>query len=112
VAELIDVFGDGAATELAAMVEGFATNAQAQLARARAAAVGGDCATVRAIGHALKGSSANLGAARLSETCGAIEQAAANGVPGGVPELTDQAQAELTRATEALLSQIRQPTPQ
>ena len=63
---------------------------------------GNDADTVRESAHALKSSSAQLGAGRVSELALQLEEASRSGVSDSAPELADQLGAALEEALAAL----------
>jgi signal transduction histidine kinase/HPt (histidine-containing phosphotransfer) domain-containing protein len=74
VADLREEFADaGAPGRLVALIDSFLGNAAVGVEKLRAAAPAGDLDAVRAAAHRLKGTAANLGAARLCELAAAIE---------------------------------------
>ena len=54
--------------------------------------------------HALRGSAANFGAARLDQLCGALEELGANSVLDGAPATLEALRAESARVCAALLA--------
>jgi len=54
--------------------------------------------------HALGGSAANFGAARLDDLCGALEELGTSGVLAGAPAMLDALRAESARVRDALLA--------
>jgi two-component system sensor histidine kinase/response regulator len=72
--ELRDEFvSAGAQEQLVALIDSFLGNASEGIEALRAAAAAGDLERVRSAAHRLKGTAANLGAARLREVAAAIE---------------------------------------
>jgi len=66
----------------------------------------GDAHAVERGAHTLKGASANVGATALVDVCAAIETCARHGQLEGAAELTEQFEAELSRARAALQAAI------
>jgi CheY-like chemotaxis protein len=101
VGDLRDEFGEsGASDRLVALIESFLGNAATGVETLRAAAAVGDAETVRSVAHRLKGSSANLGAARLRTLASELEQSPSS---ADVPERVDELAAALD-ATRPLLT--------
>ncbi len=86
-------------TELADM---FLDDASAQLSSLRAALEGEDARRVEEISHTLKGSSGNMGAARMAEICAQLQDAGASGDLGRSSELLERLEAEFERVRVAL----------
>jgi HPt (histidine-containing phosphotransfer) domain-containing protein len=63
-----------------------------------------DSETVARVTHTLKGASANVGAAALSEVCAGLETQARNGLLDGANDLMEQFDVEFARAREAFVS--------
>ncbi len=78
-AELRDLGGDELVAEL---IDIFASHAPGLVSSARAGYQSGDAAAVSAALHSLKSSSAQLGAARVSELCASGERQAKMDLPG------------------------------
>jgi HPt (histidine-containing phosphotransfer) domain-containing protein len=81
------------------LIRMYREDAPAALSQIEAAVQGADPEALRASAHALKGSSANLGADRLSQLCFALELLGKSGSCEGSPALLSGVQAEY----EALL---------
>ncbi len=79
----------------------FVAASQEGVARLEAGAESGDCDVVAYEAHQLKGSGANVGAVRLAEQCGAIEQRARNEAQIDAERVQEVA-GELARVIEAL----------
>ena len=89
---------------LRSLVDQYVDQAACQLAELRDAAERADAPALKALAHALKGTSATMGASRVAAACAALEEAAALGQAaerGGLEPLA----AELERATAALRGQ-------
>ena len=83
--------GDALVRELTAM---FLADTPERLAAARAAAEAGDAARAAYWTHAMKSSSAQLGALGLARLCAESEQMASRGELSGIPAKLDQAELE------------------
>ena len=86
--------GDDLVREMAGI---FLADMPRRLIAARAALGAGDGAGVALPAHAMKSSSAQLGASALAELCAAAESLAARGELAGVVPLLDAAERELAR---------------
>jgi len=93
---------DGDGELLASIAEEFSIEAQRQLALLRAALAEGDPQAVAHAAHSIKGSSANLGAARLAELAGHLEALGRAGALGAAPATLDDIADELERVGVAL----------
>jgi signal transduction histidine kinase/PleD family two-component response regulator len=85
------------------------SGSQEQVSDLEEAVRAGDTRSAQALAHTLKSSSANVGAARVSELCRSLEQLGALGVPQAMPPLVkalrgawEEASAELERARASL----------
>jgi HPt (histidine-containing phosphotransfer) domain-containing protein len=85
--------------ELAGM---FLDDAALQLEGLREAIAEADAKKVRGISHALKGSSGNMGATRVSEVCAELEVAGESGDLAAAPGLLERLEEELSLARPAL----------
>ena len=97
--ELLGLLGGHGGPTLA---DEFGVDARKLLAEMKAALDDGDAEELRRSAHALKGSSGNLGAARLSALAAGLEQLARDDVLGAAAALMQQAEAECDRVIEAL----------
>ncbi len=70
----------------------------------REAVAGGDLAAVSAAGHALKGSSSNIGAQPVAALAADLERAADEGQLDAVAEIVDRLEVALERTIVALRS--------
>ena len=86
----------------ASVVDLFAQSAESILGQMQAAIAAGDGEALRSAGHALKGSAANLGAARLTPVAAELEQLGRDGGPAGAAQLLERARLECARVLEAL----------
>jgi signal transduction histidine kinase/HPt (histidine-containing phosphotransfer) domain-containing protein len=104
VAELRDEFGETGDEEvLVKLVASFLGNAAASVDRMRAGFEAGDAEEVRQAAHKLKGSSANLGVARLRALCSELEQSSDE---AGVPERIEAIAAVLEATRPALSAAV------
>ncbi len=94
--------GEELLTELFAL---FDAEAPAGLATICAACERGDLKTAGIQAHRLKGSAAGLGAKRLQDLCGAVEQAARANQPAQANALLGQLRAECTRVQEEIAAE-------
>jgi CheY-like chemotaxis protein len=90
-------------TELAGM---FLDDAALQLEGLREAIGEADAQRVRGISHALKGSSGNMGATRVSEVCAELEMAGESGDLAPAPGLLERLEEELSLARPALEAEV------
>jgi HPt (histidine-containing phosphotransfer) domain-containing protein len=89
--------------ELAGM---FLEDASARLAALREALENGDTVALERTAHTLKGSSGNMGAARMAAICAELQQAGASGELGGAAELLDSLEEEFGRVRPALEAEV------
>jgi len=75
----------------------------------RAAADAGDAEALRKAAHALKSSSANVGAEQLAGLCRELEAIGQKGSTAGVETLLSAAEDELARTLVALTNERRRP---
>ena len=93
--------------ELVADLAGmFLGDAEARLAALRGALENGDADTVERAAHTLKGSSGNMGAARMAAVCAELEEAGASGDLGRAPGLLARLEEELGRVRPALEAEV------
>jgi PAS domain S-box-containing protein len=88
------------------IVERFRADGTARLGQLRQAVAQGDRGTVHASAHALRGSSAMLGAAAVSEQCSRIEAAARTAGPKELAAALVELEAALTSAGSELKAQL------
>ena len=86
-------------TELAAT---FVASAGEHVMAMRAALAAAAAVPLHRAAHSLKGSSAQIGARRLAEACGALEQQAAHGSLVGAPALLERIARELEPVSRVL----------
>ena len=77
-----------------------------RVAQLRAAANAGDAEALRQAAHALKSSSANVGAEQMAALCKEIETLGRRGGGDGVRSLVARVEAEVARVIGALAAQI------
>ena len=87
---------------LSELVEVFFTDTRSDLSVLGKALEEGDVRSVERTAYALKGSSANMGALRLSSICAELQKAGASGELSQVPRLLEQIKAEFERVRPAL----------
>ena len=106
----LDVLDAGMISELRSLgVEGvgrivsvYIESAWTRIEEARAAVDGADHATLAATAHALKGSSANFGAARVASACSRLEACAREADTVAAQGIVEELRHELTNAERAL----------
>lgn len=98
VAELVDLMG----SDFGALVRAYVDDAPRQLRALEAAAANGDLAALVGPAHALKSSSANLGALALAEIAKRIEHGARRNDLDDAPALVARMSAEFSRVVAAL----------
>ncbi len=84
------------------ILELYLGDSPARLAAMRQALLRGDAREMERAAHALKGSSANLGASDLAELCHQLERLSGERVPAGTPERLDALEAEYARVEQAM----------
>ncbi|MDQ3708476.1 MAG: ATP-binding protein, partial [Actinomycetota bacterium] len=87
---------------LATLVASFLGEAPARLEGLAAATAAGDAVQLRQLSHALRGSSATMGADNLAQLCGELEHAACDGVPASSAVMVDAIAAEMELVRVAL----------
>ena len=87
---------------LTELVELFLEDTPIRLTALREATAQGDGFSVAKIAHALKGSSANMGARKVVNLCAGLEKAGSSGDLSHVPEVLQRLEKELVRARTAL----------
>jgi HPt (histidine-containing phosphotransfer) domain-containing protein len=92
----------GAPCLIAETVELFLGTTPERLAALRTAVAAGDARTIRAMGHAIRGSCLLLGLARLGMACEMMERSGADGKLETTPLWLDRIEQELALATERL----------
>jgi HPt (histidine-containing phosphotransfer) domain-containing protein len=92
----------GAPCLVAETVELFLGTTPERLTALRAAVAVGDAKTIRAMGHAIKGSCLLLGLVRLGKACEMMEQSGAEGTLETTPLWLARIESELALATERL----------
>mgnify|MGYP005839214743 CR=1 FL=1 len=94
--------GENASAFLAELIAAFEEDADKLLAELREAAAENNAEVLRRAAHTLKGSSATLGAVRLSAMCQELELMSCQGTLEGVAERVAQIEAEYERVQAAL----------
>jgi histidine phosphotransfer protein HptB len=92
----------GAPCLVAETVELFLGTTPERMTSLKAAVAAGDARTIRAMGHAIKGSCLLLGLARLGQACEMMERSGAEGTLDSTPLWLDRIESELALATERL----------
>jgi HPt (histidine-containing phosphotransfer) domain-containing protein len=93
---------EGAPDILAELARMFLDDAALRLEELRRAIGEADAGKVRGVSHALKGSSGNMGATRVSEACADLEEAGESGDLAEAPRLLERLEEELGLARPAL----------
>jgi HPt (histidine-containing phosphotransfer) domain-containing protein len=101
--------GNGAREFLVELVMLFKTSTPAVLDHLRAALRDGDSESLYQTAHQLKGSSANLGARRLSRLCGELEAQGRAGTTGDAPALISAIEIAFADACAALEAEVASP---
>jgi len=96
------MIGEDAPMFLAELITAFHDDSIKLLAEMREAVVKGDAVSLQRAAHTLKGSSATLGAMRLSAMCKELELMGHEGILEGVAEKVAQVEAEYGRVKVAL----------
>ena len=104
--ELLRGLDDGDGALLREIAHEYRTHASEQVVRMHEAMAEGDPETVERAAHSVKGSSANLGATRLTELCGRLEAFGRAGALGDVGTLVDEIDAEFARVCAALDTEL------
>jgi HPt (histidine-containing phosphotransfer) domain-containing protein len=76
------------------------------LAALRGAVEVGDARTVERVAHTLKGSSGNMGAARMAKICSGIQEVGTSGDLSRAPELLEGLEGEFGRVRLALGAEV------
>ena len=84
------------------ILELFLGDSPTRLASLRRGIAEGDARAVERAAHALKGSSANLGASNFAEHCHQLEKLSANAVPAGAASRLVALEAEYSRVRQAM----------
>src|SRR5215210_1918033 len=102
-ASLRDLGDAGLLTELAEM---FFDDASSRLAELREAVEAGDAEGVKRVAHTLKGSSGNMGAARMSAICAGLQDVGTSGDLARAPGLLEELEEEFGRVRPALEAEL------
>ncbi len=89
------------------LVESFIEDGQKLVDGIGSAAQNGDAAEINRIAHALKSSSANMGAFQLSDYARELESLGGAGTLDGAADLATKARDEFARVRESLAAQIQ-----
>jgi PAS domain S-box-containing protein len=100
---LADLKEDNGPEAMSAIVDLFLNNGQHLLQRMKAALQHGDAAGLYQAAHALKGSSASLGALELATMCKLLEEAGRSGQTAFLEDTLEQTQSEYERVKSHLL---------
>jgi len=103
--ELQQLALDGGADVVADVIAVFQEDTASRLEVLRNAVRNGDCTTIRAEGHAIKGSSSQLGASAMARLCFQMEQMGGSGniaEAAGLLAQIEQQFAEVSRAMSSL----------
>ncbi|MDP9474716.1 MAG: response regulator [Actinomycetota bacterium] len=103
---LRELSGPGEPDILAELVGLFLEDAPPRLQTLREALAEGDARRVKEISHALKGSSSNMGAARMAEICAQLEDVGATGDLNKTSDLLDRLEKEFAKARSALEGEV------
>jgi DNA-binding response OmpR family regulator len=104
----LSVFGEEHPTVLQELVELFLGSAPPRLAEMRQALKRRDAKTIRELAHGLRGSSAQVGATSLAQTCASIGTLVRTGAQKGLRELLDQLDQDFERARQDLQIIVRE----
>jgi two-component system, sensor histidine kinase and response regulator len=88
------------------LIELFLHDAPPQLAALRGAVEEDDADSVERIAHTLKGSSGNMGAKKMAEICGELQNAGASGDLARAPRLLERLEEEFGRVRPALEAEL------
>jgi two-component system sensor histidine kinase/response regulator len=88
------------------LIELFLHDAPPQLAALRDAIEEEDADSVELIAHTLKGSSGSMGAKKMAEICGELQNVGASGVPARAPRLFERLEEEFGRVRPALEAEL------
>jgi len=107
--ELLVSLDDGEGAALQEIVDEYLTMSEESGVELLRVLQEGDADAVERAAHTLKGASANVGANALVDVCAGIEAHARQGELQGAAELTEQFEAELSRARSALQTVASRP---
>jgi HPt (histidine-containing phosphotransfer) domain-containing protein len=102
--ELLQLAQDGGADVVIDVITVFQEDTASRLELLQAAVRKGDCAAIRAEGHALKGSSSQLGAAAMARMCFQMEQMGSSGNIGEAAGLLVQIKQNFAEVSQAMSS--------
>jgi CheY-like chemotaxis protein/HPt (histidine-containing phosphotransfer) domain-containing protein len=110
-ASLRELQEEGEPDILNELIELFLADVPSQLVVLKDTVEAGDAHSVERIAHTLKGSSANMGAARMTTICSELQDVGASGDPSRAPELLERLEEEfghVHRALEAKITRSRE----
>ncbi|HLL41163.1 MAG TPA: Hpt domain-containing protein, partial [Rubrobacteraceae bacterium] len=110
-ASLRELQQEGEPDILNELIELFLADVPSQLVVLKDTLEAGDAHSVERIAHTLKGSSANMGAARMTTICSELQDVGASGDPSRAPELLERLEEEfghVHRALEAKITRSRE----
>ena len=105
-AELRELQEEGEPDILEELIELYLEDAPSQIAALGEAVQAGEAQTVERIAHALKGSSGNMGATRMTAVCSELEDVGASSALYKAPELLQQLEEEFGRVRAALEARV------
>jgi two-component system, sensor histidine kinase and response regulator len=100
--ELQQLARDGGADVVVEVIEIFQEDTAARLEKLQEAIRNGNCASIRAEGHALKGSSSQLGAAAMARMCFQMEQMGSSENIAGAAALLAEIQQHFGEVNQAM----------
>ncbi len=103
-ADLRQLEDEGAGSIVEELIDSFLANTPGRLVTIRGEVAAGRADRVRFLAHALKGSSGVLGACRLADACGGLEEHACSGLDGRSHEYLDRLDWEFERARAELVA--------
>jgi DNA-binding response OmpR family regulator/HPt (histidine-containing phosphotransfer) domain-containing protein len=107
IAELRELLGESGDRSLEQLNQVFVGSAEAHLGAIRRALAGQDAETVAREAHRLRGNTGSLGAQRMSNLCGLIEERARAGDLTRVPGLLERLERELATYQDAVRPMLR-----
>ena len=99
---LVDELRDVMGGDFSMLVDSFERDGRQRLEALRSAVDDGDAENLRAISHSFKGSSSNVGAVAVAETCKVMESAARDGDLGQAGDLLSTLEEQFVTALDAL----------
>jgi PAS domain S-box-containing protein len=104
IADLGEAFGDS--TFIGELISLYLKDSQGQMGSIREAVIGGDLALLTRSAHKLKGSSAQLGAYRVSDVCGRLEEIGREGSTGSAESLIEELESSFEVDSAILEAQL------